>query len=310
MLNLLKCLLFFITSCLFSLSCSFATSLHKFGHSPRQERPESNSMEDVSSLKIGFLGTGKIGSAVARGYASCPKSPASIIVSPRSADKAAALAADYPNLVKIAQDNAQVVAESDIIFIGLLPGTAREIIPSLPFTEKHFVVSMMAAVDYTETLSLLQAAAPSLPDQQIVRTVPLPAAAKRSGPILMHPINERGSAILKNIGTPVSCKGEEDMKPMICLTGHISSFFELQRVTESWITSKGVDSEAASAFVRSFYSSLATAAENSEHSLADMRDEAATPGGLNEQSVQTLTGSEHFHLQEKSLQDLLNRLGS
>ena len=36
---------------------------------------------------------------------------------------------------------------------------------------------------------------------------------------------------------------------------------------------------------------------------AEMRDEAATPGGLNEQSLRSLTGSEHFRLAEQVSQN-------
>lgn len=40
----------------------------------------------------------------------------------------------------------------------------------------------------------------------------------------------------------------------------------------------------------------------------DMRDEAATPGGLNEQSVRFLTSSPHFDLHQQSLHAILQRL--
>lgn len=41
--------------------------------------------------------------------------------------------------------------------------------------------------------------------------------------------------------------------------------------------------ELARTFVTAFYNSLAQGATLSHESLAEMRDEAATPGGLNEQ---------------------------
>ena len=40
----------------------------------------------------------------------------------------------------------------------------------------------------------------------------------------------------------------------------------------------------------------------------DMRDEAATPGGLNEQSVRYLTDSAHFDLHVDSLTQIVARL--
>ena len=41
-------------------------------------------------------------------------------------------------------------------------------------------------------------------------------------------------------------------------------------------------------FVSSFYSSMAAATETNPDSLADMAEEAATPGGINEQGVDIL----------------------
>ena len=49
----------------------------------------------------------------------------------------------------------------------------------------------------------------------------------------------------------------------------------------------------------SFYTSLASSTVESKSSFSEMREEAATPGGLNEQSLRGLSGSEHFELAEK-----------
>lgn len=258
---------------------------------------------DLSQTKLGFLGTGKIGSAVARGFARCDPPPKKIYVSPRSKDKADALLAEFPDIVCIVE-NEDVVKEADVIFWGLLPGIARDLLPNMPFREDQFIISMMAAIDYEETKSL----AGIIPSSNIVRTVPLPSAAKRSGPILMHPPNTKAENILNNVGTCVSCKNEAEMKPMICQTGHISSFFELQRVSEEFMLKNGVEASTAKAFVASFYASLASAAANTDDSFAELRDEAATPGGLNEQSVNMLVGSEHYKLHDQSMQAILDRL--
>ena len=128
------------------------------------------------------------------------------------------------------------------------------------------------------------------------------------------------------------------MKPLVSLTGHISSFFELLRVTQDWAVKNGeandrsyglstmytvmvenalsvifsalsdtvyyfsaigVESDTARSYVSSFYTSLASSTVESKSSFSEMREEAATPGGLNEQSLRGLSGSEHFELAEK-----------
>ncbi|KAJ1430101.1 hypothetical protein B484DRAFT_449042 [Ochromonadaceae sp. CCMP2298] len=264
----------------------------------------TDAMADLSNKCVGFLGCGKISSAVCRGYAgaSGASRPGKILVSQRSAEKSQALAAAYPGLVTIAS-NEEVVAQSDIVFIGLLPGVARELLPTLPFDDKKLVVSMMAAVDLAETLALVRVA-----PERLVRTVPLPAAANRSGPVLVHPPNQELEAVLRVVGTPVVCVQEAEMKPMVSLTGHISSFFELMNATQDFIVENGVDPVTARQFVTAFYSSCASGAEMSTEKLEDMAEEAATPGGLNEQSWRQLKTTQHFQLHKQSMQAILDRL--
>lgn len=60
-----------------------------------------------------------------------------------------------------------------------------------------------------------------------------------------------------------------------------------------------MEAGTARAYVSSFYSSLSASTLLSSDSLAEMREEAATPGGLNEQSLRSLKGGEHFNLAEQ-----------
>ncbi len=193
---------------------------------------------DTSKLTLGFLGCGKISSAVCRGYATADSSvrPNKLLVSLRSADKSSQLKNDFPDLVSVLDDLAAIVQQSDILFIGLLPSVARQVLPSLSFQGK-LVISMMAAVDFNEVLSLTRC-----PDNMIVRTVPLPSNARHCGPILMHPPNADAEQILRIIGTPVVCREEQEMTPMVAMTGHISSFYELLRMTQDWAVQHGTSS--------------------------------------------------------------------
>ena len=58
---------------------------------------------------------------------------------------------------------------------------------------------------------------------KVVRTVPLPSAAKRSGPILMYPPNPIIQGILSPVGTPIVCQTEAEMKPLISITGDLNT---------------------------------------------------------------------------------------
>lgn len=217
----------------------------------------------MDAKTIGFLGCGKISSAVCRGFATCTTPPRKIFVSLRSIEKSEALKRDFPDLIEVIDDNNKIAELSDVLFIGLLPNVAEEVLPQLPLTPQKLIISMMAAIDYSKTLQLLS----QIPADRIVRTVPLPSATRRSGPIIMFPGQSEAEEILRFVGTPIVCEEEAKMKPMISVTGHISSFYELMRTTQSFLSEKGVQEETALQFVKAFYSSLASGAEQSHDDL-------------------------------------------
>lgn len=241
-----------------------------------------------SSTTLGLLGTGKIGSAVFTGFCS-PKTdedwtPAQVYISRRSQAKSAALKEAFASKVTVEDDSQKIIDQSDVIFIGLLPDVARSLLPTLKFPKDKKIVSMMATIPYEELLGLVQ-----VPKENVIRTVPLPSASKRSGPILAYPENEFGRNLLQTIGTPVMVNDEKEMTTLTSLTSFISFFYATEASFHDWFVNNGVSAGPARAFIASFFKSLAEAGFASSESFHDMAEEAATPGGLNEQVHTSLT---------------------
>lgn len=124
-------------------------------------------------MKLGFLGTGTIASAVVRGLAGQGHE---IRVSPRSQTKAERLAAEIAE-VRIAP-NEDIVAESDVVFLGLLAPRAREVLSALQFRDGQQVVSFMA------DMTLPGVAALVAPAQASAIMLPYPGIAQGGSPIL------------------------------------------------------------------------------------------------------------------------------
>jgi pyrroline-5-carboxylate reductase len=164
-------------------------------------------------------------------------------------------------LITIAKSNEDVVRLANVIFVGLLPGVAREVLPVLPWTSNHSILSMMAAVDYDEVVQLCQKNATTGP---IVKIIPLTGAAQRIGPILFHPPNANLESLVSTVGTPISCSTEAQLKPLISITGQISPFYKLLHSTHEWALAQGIPADEARLFISSFYSGLANTAFNCE----------------------------------------------
>lgn len=130
--------------------------------------------------KIGFIGAGNMGGALARAVA---KSGHEIALSDAMRGKAEALAAELGNCAK-ACDTAALVAECDMIFLGVKPamlsGLAQEILPLLAARKRRVVLTSMAAGVSVATLESLFGGA----DQPILRIMPNTPASVGEGMIL------------------------------------------------------------------------------------------------------------------------------
>ncbi|TDH72811.1 uncharacterized protein CCR75_005460 [Bremia lactucae] len=259
---------------------------------------------------LGLLGTGKIGSAIMTGF--CSENgwrPKHAFVSARTMAKAETLVAKFPDRVSIGASNQEIVDKSDVIFIGLLPNVAREVLPKISFVGKK-VISMMATIPYDELLQLVK-----LPSESVVRSVPLPVTAKRSGPILAYPDNTYARDLFAQIGTPVMLAEEAEITKLAGITALISYFYATCNITQQWCVNNGVDvvlpwtgSQASRDFISSFLQALATAGAESNEDFGEMADEAATPGGLNEQVHRALQGNGGYELLADQLDAIYKRL--
>ncbi|TMW68570.1 hypothetical protein Poli38472_006038 [Pythium oligandrum] len=261
-------------------------------------------MAPSNDLTIGLLGTGKIGSAVVTGF--CSENgwqPKHVYVSARTKAKADALVAKFPTRVSIGASNQEIIDKSDVVFIGLLPNIAKEELPKLNFASTKKVVSMMATIPYDELVGLVK-----LPKENVVRTVPLPGASKRSGPILAYPVNEFARDLLTQIGTPVMVGNESEITTLTGMTALISFFYATCGSAQKWCVNNGVDDESSRSFVAAFFKSLAEAGFSSTDSFDEMAEEAATPGGLNEQVHRGLLASGAYELVVDQVDDIFKRL--
>ncbi|KDO19849.1 hypothetical protein SPRG_14949 [Saprolegnia parasitica CBS 223.65] len=261
-----------------------------------------------NDVVLGLLGTGKIGSAVMTGYCSpvAAKStwePKAIFVSPRGTEKAKALQAKFPAKVTIAATNQAVIDASNVIFIGLLPDVARQELPALHFPSHVTVISMMATIPYDELVQLVR-----LPKENVVRTVPLPSSSRRTGPILAYPKQSYVEQLLLQIGTPVMVDTESEVTTLTGMTAMISFFYATCGHLQQWCVNNGVEDSASRAYVASFFQSLADAGMVSTEAFHDMAEEAATPGGLNEQTHRGLTSSGAYDLMLDQVDAIFTRL--
>ncbi len=156
--------------------------------------------------KIGFIGTGNMGGALARAVG---KSGHEIYLSDFSAEKVRAVADSIGENARVS-DNTAIVSECDLIFLGvkpqMLPALAKEIAPSIVNRKNHFcLVSMAAGISIARIEELF--GAEELP---VIRIMPNTPAAIGEGMILVCSNKRVGDGDKKLLGAALSFAGQTD----------------------------------------------------------------------------------------------------
>lgn len=234
-------------------------------------------MSALTKLRLGFVGTGTITEAVVTGLVSSDGQTPGIFVSPRSAKTAARLA-DMSPQVTVALDNQGVVDAADMLFLAVRPNVAQEVVRALRFRSGQRIVSLIATVDHATLQSWI--AGPV----KIVRAVPLPFVATRTGVTTVFPPDAEVEALFSTLGTAVACTTIEEFDVLAATSALMGSYFGTMDHVVHWMQTKGLPAESARTYLAQHFLSLSTVAVNhSSTSLENLRREYSTKGGLNEQ---------------------------
>lgn len=221
--------------------------------------------------RIGFLGTGEIASAVVETIAGDGHA---ILVSERSAGMSAALAERFPAVSRA--PNERVVAESDVVFVCLLAGTAREVLPGLPFRKGQTVISVMADMPIAD---LTRHCAPA---SDICVAIPLPTLPRGGTPLAAYPENPVLRAVLGTHAVLHICPSETALNAHFAVTGLLLPLLDQIATAAGWLSGfTGNRADAESYLVGLLGSFCALAAEEGDPDLDALRNGLRTPGGLN-----------------------------
>jgi pyrroline-5-carboxylate reductase len=226
-------------------------------------------------VSLGFVGTGALAEAVIRGLQKTEAKTYTYRLSPRSEERSRALAAAYDNTIR-EESNEAVVANSDIVLLGVLPKQIGTL-GALPFRADQIVVSFLAGV----SVDLVRANV--APATRVVRMIPLPGIEYGKGPILMTPPDPQVEALFGPVGDLVILDQESDFETMCIPSGLMSAHFQMQNTVVGWLTARGMPAAQSSRFVRSLFvglGALALAADAKGDPLPPQEYE--TRGGLNE----------------------------
>lgn len=251
-------------------------------------------------MTIGIIGLGIVGQAVATGLCEISDMDLKLLVSERTREKSAALAARYPEKVEVSEDNQDIVDRADWVVLAVLPKQAEEVLAGLRFHEGQKFISLVPTLSLKRASELTGLT-------QVFDVLPMPFCAKHLGPVAMNPGDEEIGAVLNRMGTLVVAQSADEMACFRTVTCLMSAYYQLLAKSQELFTDAGASPENAEAYIASFFEALAVQAQVRPESLQGLALEM-TPGGLNHYIWSHLGEAGMYDLWKKLMGDVLARV--
>ncbi|MBD9591528.1 MULTISPECIES: pyrroline-5-carboxylate reductase [unclassified Ensifer] len=253
-------------------------------------------------MKLGFIGTGALSSAIVTGLKTLPGEITTVVLSPRNEEIAAGLAARFPD-VTVAADNQAVLDASDTVMLGVRPQIARDVLPTLRFRPDHHVVSLIATFSCAEIAAMVGQV------KRVTKALPMPMIALRQGPTIIFPPDPDMAAFFGRLGTAIEVTSESEFDALSVATATYASYFKYLETIHSWLKDNGVDEAKGRAYIASLFGALGQAPETTpDASFAHLAQDYATRGGINEQVLRELTEHGTFEKFRESLGGIHRRI--
>jgi len=229
------------------------------------------------SLKLGFLGTGTISEAVVRGICSAATINATISVSPRNHERAQQLAADFKQ-VTVAENNQQVINDSDYVFIALRRQIVADELSKLDFSRTKAIISLVPTISRAQ---IAQYCRQSI--ENIYRAVPLPFIEKHQSTTPMFPNEPTLQSIFKQTGGVIIATDEKQFDLFMLGGSTMGIYFKFAGLCANWLNEQGLQAEQANLYISRLFLSLAQqSAAQTNPNFKSLQDEYSTKGGTNE----------------------------
>lgn len=230
---------------------------------------------------IGFIGTGTITAAIVRGLKASAQGQRPVLLSPRSAQLSAELAAGLPG-VSVASSNQDVLDRADLVVLAVRPQVAEAVLTDLRFAPEKPVISLIAGLDHDRLRAWTGVA-------RLCRAIPLPFVESRTDAVPVFPPLPEAMQIFGALGQAMPVHDRAAFDAYATLSALMGSYFGIVEVAQDWGKAQGLTEAEARAYLGRMFANLGTVLQGSGLSLADLRHEHSTAGGLNEQAFAEFT---------------------
>lgn len=217
-------------------------------------------------MRLGFIGTGVIASAVVRGLAGQGHE---IRVSARSKARSSQLEAEIPEVQVTGLQ--EILDQSEVVFLGVMAEAAEAILTDLHFRLDQKVVSFMAGVSLDRVSTLVA------PAKAAAVMMPFPGIAQGGSAIMALGDEALLNQIFGTRNTVFTLETAAELEAYLCAQAVLSPVARLTADAADWLGKRVADPAKGEAFLRLLISSN-LAVSNSD----DLIEALNTPGGFNQ----------------------------
>lgn len=252
------------------------------------------------SPTYGVVGVGALGEAIVTGLVTGTTDAPSVVLSPRSSARTAALA-DAHSSVRVAADNQAVLDAADVVLVCLRqqdwPALA-----DLVWRPEHVVVSTVAGVGEAELRAEVA------PARNVARAVPMVPVRDHRWRTPVRPPVPEAMALFERTGGAIAVGTDEEYDAIFTGLGTVAPFFDYLATIEGFLVSHGLDSQDARSLLSGAFAEIgAELGTADEPDFEAMLRQHATPGGGNEQLATLMRDAGVLDATRRSLDEVFRR---
>ena len=250
---------------------------------------------------LGFIGTGKISSSIVYGIFKSKFKVKKIYISSRNINIAKKLAKKF-KVIKVLNNNQDIINKSSVIFLGVTPNVGNKILPRLKFAKNKKIISLISTINLDKLKKITKV-------KNIVRATPLPPIEIKKGPIIICPPSKFAKNIFKYLGKVLEIRNEKLSYKFWSTASLMAAFYEILNTSSKWLVKKGINKKLADTYTAELFLALSQDALNkSSQGYKKLVADSQTPKGLNMQVLNELKKGKFFTKFTKALENVNKRV--
>ncbi|MFD0858515.1 pyrroline-5-carboxylate reductase family protein [Roseovarius aquimarinus] len=226
-------------------------------------------------MKLGVIGVGHLAVSMLDGIVRAGHAPSGILLSPRGRGLDLAQERGFA----LAADNAQIVADCDLVLLAVRPNDAPDAVRGLGWREGQILLSACAGVPIAAL-----GAAPA----RIMRIMPITASKLGASPTLAYPDLPEARSLLEAIGSTIALGSEDAFEAATVSAAMYGWAQALIRTGADWTAAQGIDAADARQLVARTFTAAGRMIAEEDAPMGDILGQLCTPGGLTRQGLDHL----------------------